>query len=400
MALMSFEAALAHILDGAGPLCEPPEAAPLNAALGRILARDVVAGRDQPPFASSAMDGYALGPAEAACWTVVGEASAGRAFRREVKAGEAVRIFTGAPVPRGCDRILIQENSVRENERLRADAVPPPGAHIRSAGLDFRAGETLLHAGRKLTPRDLMLAAGANLPALAVAAKPVIAILATGDELVAPGALPRDDQIVASGSTGVAAMVARSGGAPLDLGVARDDPADLDKKIAAARGAHVLVTIGGASVGDYDLVEPALRRAGAIIDLHKIAMRPGKPLMAGRIGEMRVLGLPGNPVSAMICAWAFLTPLLKRLLGDLTPDEPPAPAKLAAPLPQNGDRLHFMRAQTAPSPHGGAPRVRPLPDQDSSLMAALARADRLIIRPPFAPALAEGDSVDAIPIDF
>jgi len=328
-ALISVAEALSRVLAAADePLSE--EWVALEEAFGRTLSRDLVAARTQPPFANSAMDGYALRAADVkeppASLKLIGESAAGRAFAGAVGAGEAVRIFTGAPIPEGADTIVIQEDVRREGERIVIAVSAKPGDNIRVAGLDFAADETLLSAGTRLGPRAVALAAAANHRSLPVRRRPRVAILATGDELVAPGEPLGPSQIVASNNYFIAGLVEANGGIPIDLGIAIDQPSALAAKILAARDAEadVLVTLGGASVGDYDLVQKALVDAGMQLGFWRIAMRPGKPLMHGKLGAMRVLGLPGNPTSSAVCGVLFLRPLLRALLGDASAGADPS----------------------------------------------------------------------------
>ena len=394
--LITVAEALARVLTSASqPLDE--EEVSLLSAFGRTLARDVVAARTQPPFANSAMDGYALRAADAArapaTLKLIGESAAGRAFEGVVGAGEAVRIFTGAPIPRGADAIVIQEDTRREGDRVVVATAAAPNDNVRVAGLDFADGEALMSAGTQLTARDIALAAAGHHPTVWARRRPRVAVLATGDELVMPGEALGPSQIVASNNFFIAGLVEAAGGTPIDLGIAIDDPAALADKIRAAREAQadVLVTLGGASVGDYDLVQKALTDAGMELGFWRIAMRPGKPLMHGRIGEMRVLGLPGNPTSSAVCGVLFLRPLLRALLGDSTAGaDPGEPARLAVPLRANGPRQDYMRATLSRAPEGGW-LAAPLPDQDSSLVKLLARADALIVRAPGAPAAEVGE---------
>jgi molybdopterin molybdotransferase len=403
-ALISVAEALSRVLAAAdGPLSE--EWVALEEAFGRTLSRDLVAARTQPPFANSAMDGYALRAADAkeppASLKLIGESAAGRAFAGAVGAGEAVRIFTGAPIPEGADTIVIQEDVRREGERVVIAVSAKPCDNIRVAGLDFAAGDTLLSAGTRLDPRGVALAAAANHRCLPVRRRPRVAILATGDELVAPGEPLGPSQIVASNNFFIAGLVEANGGIPVDLGIAIDQPRALAAKILAARDAEadVLVTLGGASVGDYDLVQKALVDAGMQLGFWRIAMRPGKPLMHGRLGGMRVLGLPGNPTSSAVCGVLFLRPLLRALLGDASAGaDPSEPARLAAPLPANGIRQDYMRA-TLTRAEDGRWLAAPLPDQDSSLVKMLAQAEALIVRPPSAPAAPAGEACRVIRLE-
>jgi molybdopterin molybdotransferase len=402
-ALISVEEALARVLASvASPLAA--ESVALEDALGRTLAEDVRALRTQPPFANSAMDGYALIAADAAATParlkVIGESAAGRGFEGVVKPGEAVRIFTGAPMPAGADTVLIQENARREGDALIVDALEAPGRNVRAAGLDFHDGERLLAAGRRLTPRDLALAAAANHARLNVRRRPRVAILATGDELVRPGAARGPAQIVASNNYAVAGVVAASGGEPVDLGIAADDRQALAKSFARAAElkADVLVTLGGASVGDYDLVQQALIESGLELGFWRIAMRPGKPLMHGRLGEMKVLGLPGNPVSSVVCAVLFLRPLLLALLGDPNAAaDASETARLGADVGANDLRQDYLRATLAEE--NGAWRATPVESQDSSLVKLLAASQCLIVRKPHAPAAQRGEECRVLRFD-
>jgi molybdopterin molybdotransferase len=403
-ALIPVAEALSRVLAAADePLSE--EWVALEEAFGRTLSRDLVAVRTQPPFANSAMDGYALRAADVkeppASLELIGESAAGRAFAGAVGAGEAVRIFTGAPIPEGADTIVIQEDARREGERIVIAVSAKPGDNIRVAGLDFAADETLLSAGTRLGPRAVALAAAANHRSLPVRRRPRVAILATGDELVAPGEPLGPSQIVASNNFFIAGLVEANGGIPIELGIAIDQPSALAAKILAARDAQadVLVTLGGASVGDYDLVQKALVDAGMQLGFWRIAMRPGKPLMHGRLGAMRVLGLPGNPTSSAVCGVLFLRPLLRALLGDAWAGaDPGEPARLAAPLPANGIRQDYMRATLARDGAGGW-LAAALPDQDSSLVKTLARAQALIVRAPDAATARAGEACRVIRLE-
>ena len=394
--LIAVEEALSRVLASAPHPLEQETVAIENAA-GRTLASDVTARRTQPPFANSAMDGYAMRAADTLAPPVrlrlVGESAAGRAFAETVRANEAVRIFTGAPLPEGADCVLVQELAQRDGEALVVSGALTPRQNVRDAGLDFVQDEPLLVAGRRLSPRDIALAAAGNYSTLPVRRKPRVAILATGDELVRPGEALGEAQIVASNNFAVAGIVAACGGEAVDLGIARDEMDALEGAFRRARAleADVLVTIGGASVGDYDLVQKALIGAGLELGFWRIAMRPGKPLMHGRLGEMQVLGLPGNPVSSVVCAILFLAPLLRKLAGD--PDagaELSEPALLGADLAANDFRQDYLRA-TLSRDAAGALIATPFGLQDSSLVKLLARADCLVIRAPQAPAANAGD---------
>jgi molybdopterin molybdotransferase len=374
----------------------PTETVALEAAGGRVLAAPAVARRAQPPFAASAMDGYAVRAAEAvpgAALRRVGESVAGRRFGGGLGPGETVRIFTGAPMPEGADAVLIQEDAEEADGRVRPRVAAVEGAHIRVAGLDFEAGFTLAPP-RRLTPADVALLAAMNVPAPAVRRRPVVALLPTGDELVAPGETPGPDQIISSNTYGLAAMLTAAGAAPRLHPAAADTPEALAAALAAAaEGADLVVTLGDASVGEHDHVRAVV--GDDALSFYKIAMRPGKPLMAGRFRGTPMLGLPGNPVSAMICGLLFLLPAVDALLG--LPAAAPAtePVRLAGPLPANGPREHYMRARLSPGADG-APRVRVFDDQDSSRLGMLAAATALVVRPVSAPAAEEGEPVPVI----
>ena len=387
MALMSVTDALARVLEGVVPL--PSEAAPLDAAHDRVLAADVVALRTQPPADLSAMDGYAVRAADVATVPVtldlIGEVAAGHPFAGYVGAGQAARIFTGGVVPPGADTIVIQENTQREGARVTVNAPASRGKHIRRAGLDFAQGQTLLARGRRLTERDLMLAAAMNYPTVPVHQRPRVAVLGTGDELKPPGATLGPGEIIYSNGFALVAMARGEGANTIDLGVVPDR---LDATIAAVRrartqGADILVISGGASVGDHDLVQKALTAEGLQLSFWKVAMRPGRPLMHGRLGAMHVLGVPGNPVSAFVCARLFLIPLIRRLAGRTDLQLAPESAMLGSELPANDERADYLRAALSQQADG-ALIATPFPVQDSSMMAALAKADCLIIREPYA----------------
>ena len=374
----------------------------LSEAVGRVLAEDVAARRTQPPFAVSAMDGYAVRAADVARvparLKVVGSVPAGQAYAGTVGSGEAVRIFTGAPVPSGADTIVIQEDTERDGDIVTVREAAPPGHYVRPAGLDFRAGDIGLRAGRLLTARDVGLAAAMNRPWLLLRRRPRIAILPTGDEVVMPGDPVGPNQIVSSNGLALAALVAQCGGIPVHLPIAPDDSTALQRIAAGASGADFLVTTGGASVGEHDLVRDALEASGLTLDFWKIAMRPGKPLMVGRYRDTPMLGLPGNPVSTLVCGLLFLKPAIERLLGLAAAEAPPVRARLAAALPANDRRQDYLRATLARGADGTL-EARPFDKQDSSMMSLLARADCLVVRQPLAPAAAQGDSVEIIPLD-
>ena len=364
----------------------------LGEADGETLAEDIHAVRDQPPFAASAMDGWAIRDTDAregAVLAVAGESAAGRGYDGVLQPGQAVRIFTGAVIPAGADRVVVQEDAVRDGDTVRLTQSPSAGRNIRAAGGDFRAGAALLSAGLRLDPWRLSLAAAAGRADVQVSARPRIAILATGEELVSPGGQPGPFQIFESGTAGLVPMIARWGGIGHRLAPARDDEAAI---AAAVRSAHadLIVTIGGASVGDYDLVKPALKRLGLELLVETINVRPGKPTWFGTLGDgRRVLGLPGNPASAFVCAELFLKPLIAAMSGGVA--EPMMePAILAEPLAANGPREHWMRAILGPD------GVWALPDQDSSLVTVFAAADALLRRRANAPAVEAGALVEIL----
>jgi len=396
MALTPVADALAGILAGASPIRER-ETVPLDRAEGRTLAADVAALRTQPPFPASAMDGFAVRAADIATvparLALIGTSAAGHAFTGTVGPGQCVRIFTGAPVPAGADAILIQENARAEGNMVEALSPVTAGRFVRQAGLDFREGEVLLRAGRRLGPSAVALAAAMGHATLPVVRRPRVAILATDDELVRPGEPTGPDQIVASNTYAVAAIAERAGAEALDLGIARDDLPALTAAIDAARdaGADVLVTLGGASVGDHDLVQRALAARGWELGFWRIAMRPGKPLMHGRLGAMTVLGLPGNPVSSIVCSLIFLVPLVRALSGD--PDAGAVatqPARLGVDLPANDERQDYLRARLSAG-EDGTLVATPFPRQDSSMLRLMAEAEALVVRAPHAPAARAGD---------
>jgi molybdopterin molybdotransferase len=399
MALMPVDEALARILDGAAPAAEPEKLA-LADCPGRALARDLEALRTHPPFAASAMDGYAVRAREAGAGAILalqGESAAGHGFAGALAEGSAIRIFTGAPVPEGADTVVMQENTERlANGSVRIVHAAEPGRHIRAAGVDFEKGKTGLEAGRVLDPGAITFAAAMNHATLPVYAKPKIAILATGDELRLPGQTLGPGQIVASNTFGVAALARGAGADIIDLGIAGDRMEALDAALdsAIARSADVLVTIGGASVGDHDLVQKALVARGMSLDFWKIAMRPGKPLMSGRLDGMRVLGLPGNPASSLVCAHLFLEPLVCRLAGLPDPNRL-RKATLTKNLPENDLRQDYLRGDLA-TDSSGALAATPLSRQDSSLMKVFADARCLIVRPPFAPPAKAGSACEVL----
>jgi molybdopterin molybdotransferase len=391
--------ALAAILAGAEPL--PEEMVALDTAFHRVLARDVAALRTQPPEAMSAMDGYAVRSADVADLSarlkVIGEVAAGRPFGRKVGHGEAVRIFTGGVIPDGADAVIIQEDTATDGDHITITEAAKPGRHIRPAGVDFREGDVLLAKGRRLTDRDLSLAAGMNYPELAVHRRPKVAVLATGDELVMPGSIPGPGQIVYSNGYAVRALARAEGADTIDLGIAADTVEATTEGIRRARasGADILITMGGASVGDHDLVKRSLEAEGVNMAFWRIAMRPGKPMMHGRLGAMRVIGLPGNPVSSYVCGFLFLVPLIRALSGRAGIHHARETALLGRELAANDQREDYLRARLEVR-EDGALIAMPVNQQDSSLLGNLAAARALLIRPPFAPAAAKGASIELL----
>lgn len=392
MALTPVAEALDAVLKGIAAL--PAENVALDDAWHRVLASDVAALRTQPPQAMSAMDGYAVRTADAplgAKLKVIGEVAAGRPFGRRLGAGEAARIFTGGVVPDGADAVVIQEDTARDGDIVLINEAAREGRHIRKAGIDFREGDVILRKGHRLTDRDLAVAAAMNHATLPMHRRPRVALLATGDELVLPGGDPGPGQIVYSNGYALRAMIRADGADVVDLGIAPDR---LDDTVAAIRRAReakadILVTMGGASVGDHDLVQAALKAEGIDMAFWKIAMRPGKPMMSGKLGTMRVLGLPGNPVSAYVCAILFLGPLVRALSGRSDVANKRVPATLGADLPANDVREDYLRA-TLTIAENGALTATPLRSQDSSLTSVLSAGEALIVRPPHARASSTG----------
>ena len=394
--MISVTEARTRILGGLAPTAA--EIIPLMDGAGRVTAAPLVARLSHPPADVSAMDGYAVRSADAAAGArlkLIGAAPAGHPFVGRIGAGEAVRLFTGSVVPDGADSILIQENATVSDGVVMATEATAEGRHIRRTGQDFRAGETLIPAGQRLNPRSIGLAAAGGHAWLTVHRRPRIVILSTGDEIVLPGEPLPPGGVVSSNGPALAALVRVAGGEPILLPTAIDDIAAIAAATDAAHGAEMLLTTGGASVGDHDLVQAALAERGMVLDFWRIAMRPGKPLMHGRLGDVPMLGLPGNPVSALVCAILFLLPAIARLSG--LPGDPPAAeaVRLAAPLPANDIREDYIRASLLTQVDGQWV-AKPYAKQDSGMISRMAAADALIIRPPFAPACEVGETVRAI----
>ena len=378
----------------------PPEQVPLQNAFGRVLANDIAARRTQPPHAVSAMDGYAVRAKDVQSTptklTIIGEVPAGQAFKGNIRKSEAVRIFTGAKIPDGADSIVIQENVKADGTEVNIiEGQAPVGRFIRPAGLDFREGDILIHAGKVLTARDIGLAAGMNIPWLNVRRKPRIALLATGDEIVMPGDHLGPNQIVSSNGPALNCFIVALGGIPIDLGIAPDSDVALRQLAEGAKGTDMLITCGGASVGEHDLVKSVLSEIGLEIEFWRIAMRPGKPLMFGHIGQTKMLGLPGNPVSALVCATIFLRPAIEKMLGIPLNESELEFANLTKSLPENDERQDYLRASLERNKDGSL-NVTPFEKQDSSVFSVLAHADALIIREPFATRATKGNQVPII----
>jgi molybdopterin molybdotransferase len=392
VALMPVAEAMQRVLAGAEPL--PAEMVALKDALGRVLTDDIAALRTQPPADVSAMDGYAVRAADVAQAPVTlkltGEVAAGHPFEGVVAPGQAARIFTGGVMPAGADCVVIQEVTERKGDAVVIQKPGAAGRNIRKQGIDFTEGAVLLHKGCRLNDRDLMLAAAMNHPALRVHRRPKVAVFGTGDELVAPGSAPGPGEIVYSNGFALVALAQTQGAETLDLGIAHDRIEDIAAVVRKARhwGADVLVTSGGASVGEHDLVQRALAAEGLELSFWRVALRPGRPMMHGRLGAMQVLGVPGNPVSSYVCAFLFLVPLIRQLAGRSDVERVPESARLGRDLPANDERADYLRATLHPGRDGLV--ATPVPAQDSSLMAPLARADCLVIREPHAPAASAG----------
>ncbi len=396
--MISVDEAVARVTAALSPVAGEP--APIARAHGRALAQDAIARLDQPPFPVSAMDGYAVRAADVAnapaVLNVIGSAPAGQPFSGEVHAGEAVRIFTGGVVPRGADTIIIQENTDQGDSCVTIQAASPAGKHIRAAAQDFRSGDVLVKAGKRLTARDVALIAAGDVPEVRVRKRPQVLVAATGDELSYPGEPRKPGGIVASSVSGLCALIEQWGGEPRELGILPDRMESIAQIADSAAGADLIVTLGGASVGDHDLIQRALGPKGFVLDFWKIAMRPGKPLIFGRLGATPLLGLPGNPVSSYVCALLFLKPALAALLGASTESEVQM-ARLAGAMAANDARQDYVRARAFQ--RDGELWAEPLPIQDSSMQKALADADVLIVRPPRAPAGGKGDAVPVIRLE-
>ncbi|MHA1537518.1 MAG: molybdopterin molybdotransferase MoeA, partial [Alphaproteobacteria bacterium] len=392
--------ALARITGAFAPLAA--EQVGLTNALGRVLAEDVVSRVTQPPVAVSAMDGYAVRAEDVAkvpaVLTRIGEAPAGSAFEGVVGPGETVRIFTGGPVPAGADAIVIQEDTDVDGARITMKQSSGPGRHIREAGLDFSEGAVGLEAGARLGSAGIGLAAAMNVPWLKVRRRPRIAVMASGDEIVMPGEPLGPNQIVSSNGPALCAFIAERGGVPIDLGVAGDTEASIRETAAGAAGCDLLVTCGGASVGEHDLIQSALEPDGLAVDFWKIAMRPGKPLIFGRLGPVPLLGLPGNPVSALVCAVLFLGPVIEKMLAIETAPGARPRARLGHALPANDRRQDYLRAALIHD-QDGTLTATPFGKQDSAMLARFVAADCLIVRPPNAPAAEAGEHAEIIILD-
>ncbi|MEN0000120.1 MAG: gephyrin-like molybdotransferase Glp [Pseudomonadota bacterium] len=397
--LMSYEDALAGILDT--PVRTATESVPLAQAENRVLGADIVTLLDQPPNSVSAMDGYAVLAADLASrdsvLDLVGSIAAGDPPGAKIAIRQTMRILTGAPMPEGADAVAIQENATGTGDgRVRIEGSVDPGRYVRPAAYDFKRNVVIAQKSHTLSTAGLALAAAAGHADLTVMRRPRVGIISTGNELVPPGTRPEAGQIIASNAVGVSALLRRFGADPIDLGIARDTMDALSTLITKAQGLDLdlLITLGGASVGDHDLVRPALEQHGAVMNFWKVAVRPGKPLMHGQLGPMALIGLPGNPVSSLVCSHIFVWPLIKKLLAQET-DLPRMVAKLATDLPANGPRRHFMRARLAGS-DAGVNLVTPLEDQDSSLLSRLAYCDMLVDVPPHNPAMKAGQMCQTI----
>ena len=398
--LLSVAEALARVLAVIHEL--EPQTVPIEQARGRVAAADILARLSHPPVPVSAMDGYALRSEDVGQFPLrlrkIGESRAGAHFPGTMQPGACVRIFTGAAVPDGADVIALQEDAEEQDGEVLIREAAPKGRFIRRAGLDFSEGQTLIPKGKVLSARDLGLLASSGHGEVPVFRRPRVAILSTGDELVPPGAVPGPDQIVCSNGLALAATVASWGAEAIDLGIAVDEVGAIAAAADRARGADILVTSGGASAGDHDLVRAGIAERGFVPDFWKIAMRPGKPLMFGMIGPLPVLGVPGNPVSALVCAVLFLRPVLKKMLGSASLEPTFDKARLGSAMGANDEREEYARARLERAADGGL-IARPFSAQDSAMQRALAEAGALIRRKPFAPAAPEGAGVEIIRLD-
>lgn len=400
--LMPVAEALARVLADTTPLSVEDVA--LSDAAGRVLAEDCAARRTQPPADVSAMDGYAVRAADLSQTPtdlkVIGEVAAGHPFAGTVGAGQAARIFTGGVMPDGADTVVIQENTSRDGDKVTVKSAAAPGKNVRFGGIDFKQGDVLLKKGRALTPRDLMLAASMNYPTLRVHRRPHVGVLGTGDELIMPGNPLKPGEIVYSNGFALSALIKAEGGIVTELGIARDTLDDIGARVRKARGANVdiLLTSGGASVGDHDLVQKALKAEGLDLSFWRVALRPGRPMMHGRLGAMHFLGVPGNPVSSYVCSFLFLAPLIRKLSGNSFTEQSIWNARLGRDMPENDERADYLRATLTDGPNG--PIVTPVGNQDSSLMAPLAEADCLLIREPHAAAAPAGSSCRILKFAF
>ncbi|HEV2562194.1 MAG TPA: gephyrin-like molybdotransferase Glp [Rhizomicrobium sp.] len=396
--MISVEEAVARIVSAFAPV--EAESVSIGYAAGRVLAADAIARFDQPPFPVSAMDGYAVRVGDIdqvpVSLRVIGSAPAGHPFNRKIGVGEAVRIFTGGVVPEGADTIVIQEDTDATGDTVTIKEIPKLHRHIRKAGLDFRAGDVLAVAGRRLTARDVSLIAAGDIASVSVRRRPRIAFAATGDELSKPGEARKQGGIVDSSVYGLAALIEKWGGEAIDLGIVPDAAEAIAALPRRAANADLLVTLGGASVGEHDLIQKALGPEGFKLDFWKIAMRPGKPLIFGRLGALPLLGLPGNPVSTLVCAILFLRPAITAMLGTGT-SATLLNAKLATDLPANDSRQDYIRARLTLA--NGEWLAEPFAIQDSSMLSTLAAADALILHTPHAPAIPAGGRVDILPLD-
>ncbi|MDX1709989.1 MAG: molybdopterin molybdotransferase MoeA [Rhodovibrionaceae bacterium] len=397
--MISVEEAHRRILSAFQTL--PAETVSIDDALGRVLAEDVLARSDQPPKAVSAMDGYAVRAADASeaptRLEIVGEIAAGQGFEGQIGPGQAARIYTGAPLPEGADAIVMQENAERSGNSVEIREAVTAGRFVRPAGLDFKAGQKGLGAGRILTARDVGLAAAMDHSWLRVTRRPRVAVLSTGDELVLPGEPRGPQDIVSSNSFALSAFVKACGGTPVNLGIARDSRDELAAALRAARGTDLILTSGGASVGAHDLVQDVLEDLGLELDFWKIAMRPGKPLIFGRLADTPVIGLPGNPVSGLVCSMLYLRPAMARMLGRADFTERSEKAVLGTDLGENDERQDYLRGRLRLDDEGRR-IATPFERQDSAMLFTLAQADCLVVRAPHAPAAKAGEEVEIIPL--